>query len=331
VNLNSRLFIIGVIVWSAVVTISLCWNLDKLRNITLSNAASEAKARVEEDKSLRHWATSHGGVYVEVDERTPPNEHLSHIDERDITTPSGRRLTLMNPAYMLRQIHEDFDKIRSAKGHITSLKPLRLQNTPDQWERNALLRFEKGEEQVAATSSVNGVPHFRLMRPIVTKRGCLKCHEKQGYKVGDIIGGVSTSIPLTEYTAEENESSHFLMMAHLITWICGVIAIVLFALKIAANNEIDNRKSIEVNLRHEVARRRIAEEEKQKTIIDLQKAIKEIQTLEGILPICSHCKKIKDDKGYWEVLETYVSKRTEALFSHGICPECLERHYGDIL
>jgi HAMP domain-containing protein len=60
---------------------------------------------------------------------------------------------------------------------------------------------------------------------------------------------------------------------------------------------------------------------------DLEKAIEEIKVLSGLLPICSHCKDIRDDKGYWHNVETYVGKRTNAKFSHGICPDCIEKHY----
>ena len=63
---------------------------------------------------------------------------------------------------------------------------------------------------------------------------------------------------------------------------------------------------------------------------DLQKAIAEVKQLGGLLPICSGCKKIRDDKGYWNQIEEYISDHSEAIFSHGLCPECLKRLYPDI-
>ena len=57
---------------------------------------------------------------------------------------------------------------------------------------------------------------------------------------------------------------------------------------------------------------------------------KEVDLLTGMLPICSFCKKIQDDN-QWQPIETYISKRSEASFSHGVCPECMEKHYGQIL
>jgi len=61
----------------------------------------------------------------------------------------------------------------------------------------------------------------------------------------------------------------------------------------------------------------------------LQKALDEIKTLKGIVPICAHCKKIRDDKGYWNLLESYIENHSEAEFSHGMCPDCIEEFYGE--
>lgn len=61
----------------------------------------------------------------------------------------------------------------------------------------------------------------------------------------------------------------------------------------------------------------------------LNSYIKEIKTLRGIVPICSACKNIRDDKGFWHAVEAYVSERTEAQFSHGVCPDCYDTLYGN--
>lgn len=60
----------------------------------------------------------------------------------------------------------------------------------------------------------------------------------------------------------------------------------------------------------------------------LQNAIKQVNTLEGLLPICSNCHKIHDDKGYWNDVDTYISDRTNAEFSHSLCPDCTKEMYG---
>ena len=65
--------------------------------------------------------------------------------------------------------------------------------------------------------------------------------------------------------------------------------------------------------------------ERQKLITELEKSRKEIKTLQGLLPICAWCKNIRDDKGYWKNLETYIQEHTDAAFTHGICPKCMKK------
>ena len=72
-----------------------------------------------------------------------------------------------------------------------------------------------------------------------------------------------------------------------------------------------------------------AEEEREKLIHELQDALANVKTLRGLLPICSYCKKIRDDKGYWNRLESYIRDHSGAEFTHGICPECLKKLYPD--
>ncbi|MBW2681649.1 MAG: DUF3365 domain-containing protein [Deltaproteobacteria bacterium] len=67
-----------------------------------------------------------------------------------------------------------------------------------------------------------------------------------------------------------------------------------------------------------------------RTITELEATLKEIKTLRGLLPICSHCKNIRDDKGYWSKIEAYIHKHSDAEFSHGICPECAKKYYPDV-
>jgi hypothetical protein len=88
---------------------------------------------------------------------------------------------------------------------------------------------------------------------------------------------------------------------------------------------------VEMNkkLQNEIETRKEAETKKELLIFDLQKTLEEVKVLRGFLPICSSCKKIRDDSGYWNQIETYISEHSEAQFSHSICPQCVEKLYGD--
>ena len=68
----------------------------------------------------------------------------------------------------------------------------------------------------------------------------------------------------------------------------------------------------------------------QKNIQRLEEALSQVETLSGLLPICAHCKKVRDDEGYWHQVEAYVAKRSRASFSHSLCPECVQHHFPDI-
>jgi len=75
---------------------------------------------------------------------------------------------------------------------------------------------------------------------------------------------------------------------------------------------------------------KLSRDKQQHLIVELKTALSEIKTLSGLLPICSHCKKIRDDSGYWQGVEHYIAARSDTQFSHGICPDCMEKHYPKI-
>ena len=75
--------------------------------------------------------------------------------------------------------------------------------------------------------------------------------------------------------------------------------------------------------------RKSLENERERLIIELKQSMENVRLLSGLLPICAQCKKIRDDSGYWEQLESYVSKHSDVMFSHGLCPECASKLYPE--
>jgi CheY-like chemotaxis protein len=69
--------------------------------------------------------------------------------------------------------------------------------------------------------------------------------------------------------------------------------------------------------------------ERERLILELREALAHIKTLSGLLPICSGCKKIRDDKGYWSQVESYIASRSEATFTHSLCPDCVKKYFPD--
>ncbi len=212
-------------VWTIFVIGLLIWGIINIRSNTDQLAISSARLHLEKDQAFRYWATRHGGVYVPIDENTPPNPYLANIPERDIFTPAGVPLTLMNPAYMIRQQNEQFAENNGVIGHITSLKPLRPENKPDSWEKSALEAFEKGETEIVAFSDKNGVEYLRLMWPLITTEGCLKCHGDQGYQNGDVRGGISVAVPMESFLEVERNEIVVRSITLGLLWIIGIVGI----------------------------------------------------------------------------------------------------------
>jgi PAS domain S-box-containing protein len=102
-------------------------------------------------------------------------------------------------------------------------------------------------------------------------------------------------------------------------------------IEVSASAIIKNGKVIgSRDIVRDITARKREEEKKEKLIVELQNALAEIKTLRGILPICSYCKKIRDDGGYWNQVDAYIKKYTEAEFSHGICPKCAKKYFAEL-
>jgi len=211
--------------WTVVVGGSLAWNTYLVKLQATERARVEARGSSDKDLLIQQWIAGHGGVYVPATERTPPNPNLSEVPERDIVTPSGRKLTLMNAACVMRHLYEGRTEPGGLRGHFTSLKPIRPANFPDPWEARSLRAFDRAEIEISAVMEMDGEPYMRLMRPMATTETCLKCHAEQGYKVGDIRGGFSVSVPMAGYYGQARSQMIPLVLGHGVIWVLGVAGI----------------------------------------------------------------------------------------------------------
>lgn len=211
--------------WTLILTASLAWNIVQEKQGTLASARIQARVAYEKDILYRRWNAGLGSVYAPVTTKTQPDPYLSDLPERDVLTPSGQKLTLMHPAYMTRQVYELAEKESEIYGHITSLKPIRPENAPDAWEAAALRAFERGEKEVSSFEEIKGREYLRLIRPLIIEKPCLRCHARQGYREGDIRGGIRVSIPLQPLRTLERQHIWKLAVAHGIVWLIGLGAI----------------------------------------------------------------------------------------------------------
>jgi len=188
----------------------------------LKEAENEARNYFRLNMAYRSWAAGLGGLYVDIGKVTP-NPYLK-VPRRDVVTTDGQSLTLVNPAFMTRMV---FDVIKGSSpdpviNNITSLKPLNPDNAPDPWEREALAQFEQGMAlERSQLTELNGKPYMRFISPFITEGPCLKCHEHQGYKLGDVRGGITISIPMGLYYQSQERTRRGLAAGYLLLWAVG--------------------------------------------------------------------------------------------------------------
>lgn len=195
--------------WAALAATSYAWQYRRLESTAYEMAALRGRLAFDMIAMARSWNSRHGTLYAPVTAHTPPNPYLE-IPEKIVATPSGRALTVVNPAYMTRQMSELLALNTDLRIHLTSLKPINPNNAPDPWERTALEGFEAGGKEAVTIDERT----FRYMAPLPVKTECLRCHEKQGYKVGEVRGGLSVTQPAGYIAGTINAHRRSLLTIH---------------------------------------------------------------------------------------------------------------------
>lgn len=187
-----RWWLLFLLAWAAIVGGSLHSQIAQIRQQTSAVALEGARNMFRMVVLTRRWNARHGGVYVPADARTPPNPYLDP-PRRDLVTTDGLALTLVNPAYMTRLIGQMAKDSAGATFRLTSLLPVRPDNAPDDWERQALQAFEQGRSEISGIEHGPEGARLRYMAPLPVEESCLDCHRQHGYRVGDVRGGISVS------------------------------------------------------------------------------------------------------------------------------------------
>lgn len=214
------------LLWSGIVALSIHWNITALEEHAFMMGRERGKNLFKAVILTRKWNAEHGPIYAPVTEKTPPNPYLD-LPHRDFTTPFGQEMTAVNPAYMTRQLSE-MAKEEGTYFHLTSLRPIRPANSADDWEREALESFQKGEKERTAIIKTAEKRLFRYMAPLKVEPLCLPCHARQGYKVGDIRGGLSVNIDAEKVFRSLEEQERFIYAVHAIAWVVVSLLLLTF-------------------------------------------------------------------------------------------------------
>jgi signal transduction histidine kinase len=217
----------SIFLWTIIIAASFVWNYSILKSNNQDVVLNKSQAFFEQMLTTRAWGSEHGGVYAPITETTLPNPYL--IDSlRDVVTLEGLQLTKINPAYMTRQISEINEKYNDIQFHITSLNPIRPANKADLWETKALNLFEENIPEILELVKNDTVSEYRYMAPLLIENSCLDCHAAQGYKLGEIRGGISVSFPATLYLKFMKERMFSYTIIHFLILAFGIIGILVF-------------------------------------------------------------------------------------------------------
>lgn len=225
-KMRYRVFWAVALGWSLLMASLMVWNGSQSRAQIMRMAHAEARTVYNMDITFRHWGIEHGGVYVPVSPIQQPVSDLAHVFERDVVTQSGRRLTLVAPALMVRQVMDRYAKDFDVKGRITGLKQLNASNAPDPWEKKQLEAFAQGKyEDVWEIADYKGKPHLRYLHVMMMETDCLKCHAVLGYKLGEVRGATGTNLPLEPYYTEISDMWQRMALSYGGVWFLGLIGL----------------------------------------------------------------------------------------------------------
>ncbi len=250
------------------------WFYLRTEKLSMGLVHQQAQTLFRQIVLTQRWITQHGGVFVQVLPGVDPNPYLTSLPGLKVTIKDedGNLYTLRNPGLATREISQLANESGLFTVRITSLKPVNaLKNSPDAFERDALLKLENGIKEVSKVDrTANGV-FYRYVAPLYYETTCNRCHSHQGYNNGDIRGGISISIPMDELVDEMKLSRLYTLLGFIVVF--GTMFLILFIIArrfmrelAVAQGELErsactdsltglfNRKTAEIRFREEISR-----------------------------------------------------------------------------
>jgi len=216
--------------WCVIFVVAVSFIVSEVQSNAENQAFLRAKTIAERDILYRDWVSKSGGVYIGVSDQNQPNPFLSFVHDREVVTRDGAKLTLVNPATMTRQVYALNNHDSQIINRITSLDLMNPDNAPDSWESSTLMELGRtGENIHSAMVLRDGIEYARTLVALKTDASCLECHFDQGYRVGDIRGGLSVMIPFAPFLEAEWSDSIYLLLITTLLWLLGLGVIAFFS------------------------------------------------------------------------------------------------------
>jgi PAS domain S-box-containing protein len=263
--------VILLVFWTALVVVLLTMaHNENEKKVRLINTI-RAKELSENHLMYRRWASKQGGVYVPISEHTPPNPYLNYVDNREIITQAGDTFTLVNPAYMTRQVLEMAMEEQYIYGRLISQNPLNPANSPDSTEQIALNNFRNGDSVFSEFVVQGDSEYLRYIKPFYTEASCLMCHAHQGYKIGDLRGALSVNVPVSGTQKLLKKHNAQVFINYIFIWLAGVAALLFVLLRLKRNNRKRQELQKELLFKNEKLRNAIEELKQSNEEITVQK------------------------------------------------------------
>ena len=275
-------FIIGVaIVLTITMGVSFYLITEKHEDLIIKQVELQARALFKQIVLTRRWIADHGGVFVEKLPGVKPNPYLNDPLIRD---EKGKVYVKKNPAMVTKELSLYAQKEGLYSFHITSLKLLNPDNAPDDFEKDALLKFEGGNvKELSKIEKIGSSYYYRYVAPLYIEKSCLQCHSHQGYKVGDVRGAISVAVPMDYAFSIIYSGKKWLILASI-----SIISILMIILYIMLGELIlrpvkELRKSMEdfsKGVKTETSVIRVGDEleELSKSFVEMSKSLTEYHT-----------------------------------------------------
>lgn len=251
----------------------------------------------------REWNVRNGGVYVPAPGAVPARPPAAAAREV-VRTREGLVLRRVSHAEMTRLVAALIEKERGVRIRMTGASPGSGENAPDPWEAAALVGFARGDKESSLLVGAGEDTVFRYMAPLRADKGCPACHA--GARPGDVLGGIVVSFDYLPFLKVVERRRGETVLLHAAFFAISLFVVLFFGLRLLGSIEA------------------------------LQESLQKIRRLEGLLPICAKCKSFRQegadpfDASSWVSVEKYLRDRTEARFTHGLCPSCARDLYPEL-